>query len=50
MLLCRNSPMIWWPFNVAQIDSELHNKVVTHQWSGDLSMDPDTLWQANKES
>ena len=36
--LSRNSPMIWWPFNMVVAAARLNAYVVTHQWSGDLSI------------
>ena len=35
----RNSPMIWWPFNDYYLVYQRVRPVVTHQWSGDLSID-----------
>ena len=37
-ILCRNSPMIWWPFNQWCNGSTQGFDVVTHQWSGDHSI------------
>ena len=42
----RNSPMIWWPFNMTVGEFIEHFDVVTHQWSGDPSILPDELAQA----
>ena len=36
--ICRNSPMIWWPFNTYLRKAEEKPQVVIHQWSGDPSM------------
>ena len=38
----RNSPMIWWPFNRTKQLKIYYKLVVTHQWSGDLSIVSDT--------
>ena len=38
--ICRNSPMIWWPFNFFFLVLGDKNEVVTHQWSCDLSISP----------
>ena len=40
---CRNSPMIWWPFNNRLSCMFYALFVVTHQWSGDLSIDKTSL-------
>ena len=37
-LYCRNSPMIWWPFNHILCGFSSDSSVVTHQWSGDPSI------------
>ena len=37
-LLWRNSPMIWWPFNDGENVAVVQTYGVTHQWSGDLSI------------
>ncbi len=45
LLLSRNSPMIWWPFNTYWLCVLYRGLVVTHQWSGDLSIEPAKFWQ-----
>ena len=42
---CRNSPMIWWPFNYIPAMVLINLTVVTHQWSGGLSIERVLIWR-----
>ena len=46
----RNSPMIWWPFNQHGLNMKHNSEVVTHQWSGDPSIQEDAYQWAMYES
>ena len=45
VICCRNSPMIWWPFNPQHHVYSPIGVVVTHQWSGDLSINFPQNWE-----
>ena len=40
--------MIWWPFNRYLMFKLIFKKAVTHQWSGDLSIEKDVDTGENK--